>query len=129
FFRAPRQRGRLGYLAPFIEPGRETIGSLMQKAGYTTACIGKWHLGLNWRLRDDSKPQLGDPSVHAYTNTDFAGPVGGGPASLGFDHSFILPASLDMPPYVFVENGKVLDQDIILTTDVYPKTLEGTREY
>src|SRR5690606_24285424 len=57
------------------------------------------------------------------------GPVGGGPASLGFDHSFILPASLDMPPYVFVENGRVVDPDILLTTDKYPQTLKGTVEY
>ncbi|MCK4747855.1 MAG: sulfatase-like hydrolase/transferase, partial [Bacteroidales bacterium] len=45
-FRAPRQRAHWGYGAPLIESERETIGSLMQKAGYTTACVGKWHLGL-----------------------------------------------------------------------------------
>lgn len=126
FFRVPKQKGSWGYLPPLIEAGRETIGSLMQKAGYTTACIGKWHLGLDWKLKDPSKPQIPDTKQSAYTNTDFSRTVGRGPNALGFDYSFILPASLDMPPYVFVKNDRVVDPDVILTADAYQKSLEGT---
>ncbi len=126
FFRVPQHKGYMGYLPPLIEQGRETIGSLMQKAGYSTACIGKWHLGLNWKLKDDSKPQIPNQRDKTATNTDFTKNVSGGPNSLGFDYSYILPASLDMPPYVFVKNGRVVDPDVMLTADAYPKTLAGT---
>jgi arylsulfatase A-like enzyme len=126
FFRVPKRDANWGYLAPLIEPDRETIGSLMKKSGYTTACIGKWHLGLNWGRKDQSKPQIENKKVPGYTNTDFSSAVTGGPNELGFDYSFILPASLDMPPYTFVRNGKVVDPEVVLTADVYPHTLDRT---
>jgi arylsulfatase A len=77
-----------GYSPALIEPGRMTLASLLRAYGYRTACVGKWHLGLG----------SGQPA-------DYARPLVPGPNSVGFDESFILPASLDMPPYVFVENG------------------------
>ena len=126
FFRVPKQKGYWGYLPPVIESGRETISSLMQKAGYTTACIGKWHLGLNWELKDPSKPHIPDQKEPGYTNTDFSRNISGGPNALGFNYSFILPASLDMPPYVFIKNDKVVDSNVILTADVYPRALDKT---
>ncbi len=125
YFRVPAHDGYLGYLSPLIENKRETIGSLMQKAGYTTACIGKWHLGLSWGLKDLNRPQI--PSTDkTITNTDFKKNISGGPNSTGFNYSYILPASLDMPPYVFVKNNKVLDPEVILTADAYPHTLNET---
>lgn len=126
FFRVPPHNEFLGYLPPIIEQGRETIGSLMQRAGYSTACIGKWHLGLNWKLKDDSKPQIPKQKDKTTTNTDFTQNVSGGPKSLGFDYSYILPASLDMPPYVFVKNDRVVDPEVMLTANAYPKTLDST---
>jgi arylsulfatase A-like enzyme len=126
FFRTPKQRGHWGYLPPYIEPERETIGDLLQKNGYTTACIGKWHLGLNWQKKDESLSLIPIPERLGYTNVNFNSPVSGGPNDLGFDYSFIMPASLDMPPYVFIRNNQVIDQEILLTADVYPKRLDDT---
>ena len=126
FFRTPKKSEYWGYLSPYIEPERLTIGSLMRNAGYTTACVGKWHLGLDWQLKDDSKPQILTPKKFGYTNTDFSAPVKRGPTELGFDYSFILPASLDMPPYAFVRNDRVVDPDVILTADAYPKKQDET---
>ncbi len=86
-------RGRLksgvldGYSPALIEPGRTTLASLLAGEGYRTACIGKWHLGLG----------MSEPA-------DYAQAFKPGVGSVGFSESFILPASLDMPPYVFVEN-------------------------
>jgi arylsulfatase A-like enzyme len=126
FFRVPRQRTFWGYGAPLIEQDRETIGSLMQKAGYATACIGKWHLGLKWPLKDPARPQFKD-RVLGPTNTDFSGIIGKGPATLGFDYSFIMPASLDMPPYVFVRNDRVVDPVIRQVNQIYPERKPGAK--
>jgi arylsulfatase A-like enzyme len=92
-WRSSLKRGVLnGYSPLLIEPGRLTVASLLRRQGYATACIGKWHLG------------LGDAP-----RTDFARPLRPGPNSVGFDYFFGIPASLDMPPYVFVENEAVTE--------------------
>ena len=120
FFRLENHWEYFGYLTPDIELGRETIGSMMQRAGYTTGCVGKWHLGLEWQRKDPSKPQILKTDVISPTNTDFEAKVRHTPNDLGFDYSFILPASLDMPPYVFVRNHEVVDPDVMMTADAYP---------
>lgn len=129
FFRMDHHREYFGYLEPDIERERPTIGSMMQRAGYTTACIGKWHLGLEWKVKDHTRPQILTPEVLGHTNTDFAARVEHTPNDVGFDYSFILPASLDMPPYVFVRNHEVVDPDVILTADAYPKDRGEQTEY
>lgn len=126
FSRVEKRKEYWGYLAPYIEPDRLTIGSLMQNAGYTTGCIGKWHLGLDWQLKEGKQPLVPKDKSNRYTNTDFSAPVKNGPTERGFNYSFILPASLDMPPYTFVKNDRVVDPDVMLTADKYPKKLEDT---
>jgi arylsulfatase A len=81
-----------GYSPLLIEPKRVTLASLLKQHGYVTAGIGKWHLG------------LGDAA-----KTDFSKPLRPGPCSVGFDWYFGIPASLDMPPYVFIENEGVTE--------------------
>jgi arylsulfatase A-like enzyme len=83
-----------GYDKAIIEPGRETVASFLQKQNYNTSCIGKWHLGWNWTNIEAGKE-----------NVDFSKPVTGGPKDVGFDYSYCLACSLDMPPYVYVENA------------------------
>lgn len=105
----------LGYdETPLIERGRYTLGSLLQQSGYQTACIGKWHLGLNWPTRNgyiiqDDKDDWQSPNNMLSENEkhiDFARPVSGGPNDLGFDYSFItLGCSTGDPPYVFIKDN------------------------
>jgi arylsulfatase A len=118
--------GIWGFDKPVMEPGRETLASLLKKAGYTTACIGKWHLGLGWQTKDSSEKAALDPKT-GFSNVDYTQKVANGPNDYGFDYSFIHPASLDIPPYVFLRNHQVVDPDVVLTTEVYPARLENTR--
>ena len=113
-----------GFTKPVIEPERETLASVLKKAGYTTACIGKWHLGVGWQTKDGNEPNF--DAKTGYSNVDFSKKVTGSPNDYGFDYSFIHPASLDIPPYLFLRNHEAIDPDMILTTDHYPARLENT---
>jgi len=113
-----------GFTKPVIEKESETLASVLKKAGYTTACIGKWHLGVGWQTKDGNQPRMNE--ITGYSNVDFSKKVTGGPNDYGFDYSFIHPASLDIPPYLFLRNHQAVDADMILTTDYYPNRKEST---
>lgn len=124
FRRKDAARGIGGFTPPVIEPERETLASMLKRAGYTTACIGKWHLGVGWQTKD-GKPLRMDAKT-GWSNVDYSEKVTGGPNDYGFDYSFIHPASLDIPPYVFLRNHQATDPEVILTTGHYPNRLENT---
>ena len=70
-----------------------TLPSLLKQAGYATGCVGKWHMGLG----------RGD--------IDWNKEITPGPREVGFDYSFIIPATADRVPCVYVENGRVVGLD------------------
>ena len=97
-----------GYSPALIEPQRLTVASLLKKHGYRTACIGKWHLGLDWATTDGKRPSSRKEQTKAQ-NIDFAKPFGGGPNELGFDYFFGIGASLDMIPHLYIENDRAVE--------------------
>jgi arylsulfatase A-like enzyme len=102
-WRSPLKQGVLyGYDPALIDQERPTVATLLKGAGYHTAFIGKWHLGWNWEQNADSTYNYEVPITH-------------GPNTLGFDYAYGHVASLDMPPYVYVENGHVTEQPNRLT--------------
>lgn len=109
-FRTRLKRGVLaGYDPPLIDTMQLTVASLLRSAGYHTACIGKWHLGLDWPRHDNSLPLINGDSwgEHTTENVDYQAEIGGGPVDCGFDFGYILPASLDIAPYCYIENRKL----------------------
>lgn len=102
-WRSRMKSGVLGGSSPhLIDPDRVTVADLMKESGRRTACIGKWHLGMDL-------PRAGK-------DIDYAGRIANGPLELGFDTYFGVTASLDMPPYVYVQDDRFTEA----ATDTYP---------
>ena len=100
-----------GFSPPLIDRDRPTVASFFQKLGYRTAAFGKWHLGMQWTRRDGA-PEAADrgtaPGFRPGDTIDLTKPITGGPTAVGFDHYFGISASLDMPPYCWIENDRCL---------------------
>ena len=97
-----------GYSKPLIPQDRLTMASMLKQQGYQTACVGKWHLGLDWQTKPGEE-LTGSTEDQTYggPKVDFNRPVKNGPITRGFDYYYGISASLDMPPYVIIENDRV----------------------
>ncbi len=87
-----------GYTRALLNPDRVTVASFLRDHGYHTACFGKWHLGLDW-VQTGENPW----------DVDFSQPIENGPFDVGFDHYFGISASLDMPPYAYIQDNRVTE--------------------
>ena len=85
-----------GDAAMIVTPEHKTMPRMMQRAGYTTAAVGKWHLGLGDRAGAQ----------------DWNGVVTPGLKDIGFDYSYIMAATADRVPCVYIENGRVVGLDL-----------------
>lgn len=99
-----------GNAGMIIRPERYTIADMFKSSGYTTAALGKWHLG------------LGDKDGEQDWNAPLPAALG----DLGFDYSYIMAATADRVPCVFIENGKVANYDPSEPIEVsYKKPFDG----
>ncbi len=91
---------------PLIAADRLTIAGFLQKEGYDTCVVGKWHLGLDWHRLPDGKKRKAEsgPTKGPCWELDYTKKVRHGPLARGFTHDFLFPASLDMPPYVYLRD-------------------------
>lgn len=79
-----------------IRKDQYTVANLLRDAGYNTGAVGKWHLGLG---------------EGGFNNQNWNGLITPGPKEIGFDYSYIMAATGDRTPCVFIENGKVAGLD------------------
>ena len=107
--------GRSSHL---IRNDQVTLASFLKEKGYQTACIGKWHLGMDFHLKDQEllkKNQIiRKKKFKVFKNypmniLDFSKPIKNGPNKKGFDYYYGISASLDMPPYAYIENDLVTE--------------------
>jgi arylsulfatase A-like enzyme len=82
-----------GDAALIVDPSRPTLPSILKSAGYATGVVGKWHLGL------------------CSGNLDWNKELKPGPREIGFDYSFLIPATVDRVPCVYTENDRVVGLD------------------
>ncbi len=96
------------YFEGAIKPGQMTIGAVASKAGYESAFIGKWHLGLNFAKRDGKGYYRGNDKDPKDLNSiaNFYEIAYGGPKDLGFTYSYALPTGVQGPLYMAYENEK-----------------------
>ncbi len=149
-WRTARKRGvGGGFSLPLIDPSRMTVASLLKEQGYATAAVGKWHVGLEWQLKDEGQSEPDDvedsrlrhrlgmetlstgrifdtESWDDLGGVDYSKPILGGPTTLGFDYFFGITGSLDMPPYCFIENDRTVGIPNVEKSPYNPQQKKGS---
>ncbi|MGB7347662.1 MAG: arylsulfatase [Pirellulaceae bacterium] len=113
-----------GFDPPLIDEQQLTVPRFLKQHGYHTACVGKWHLGMQWTDQNGqpmpavSIDRTGPPRDGH--EVDYTKRIVGGPTARGFDYYFGISASLNMSPFCYIENDQpvrlpVLEQPAIRT--------------
>jgi arylsulfatase A len=131
-WRTKLQSGIVGVFGdPLIASDRMTLGTLAQQQGYRTACIGKWHLGSDWRLpkgkenlfRDFKDVAVATDEHRAAWSEVFSRPIMDGPTTRGF-HQYFGTDVPNWPPFCFIEDDRTLG----IPSELLRKDLQGNNQ-
>ena len=112
-----------------FDDNRLTLPEMLQQKGYSTAAIGKWHLGWNWDvIRKEGRPKDGVNAGVKPEDFDWSQSIPDGPLAHGFDYYFG-DTVINFPPYVWIENDKVTQVPNTMVDSSLWKNKEGKMEY
>ncbi|MEM9527184.1 MAG: arylsulfatase [Bacteroidota bacterium] len=130
-----RQHGIVNSFGPpFFAEDDLTLPQLLRDNGYSTACIGKWHLGWDWQFKGPASGEVMQwgrmRKYYLPEEVDFSDPIDGGPLARGFDYYFG-DGTINFPPYAWVENDRFIE---VPTTTMLPDSVgfdthEGNWEF
>ncbi|NWK54542.1 arylsulfatase [Verrucomicrobiaceae bacterium N1E253] len=105
-----------------MDPDRVNLPAFLRSEGYHTGMVGKWHLGVDWvlfdhkgekykKLLEEKRKEASRPKEKFFNSwmIDYTKPFKNGPVDVGFDSAFFVLASLDMPPYLYLEGNKATE--------------------
>ena len=119
---------------PFFEDSDLTLAHILKSKGYSTACIGKWHLGWDWDFKNEPSAEVMQwgkmRKVYAPEDINWSNTIEGGPLDRGFDYYFG-DGTINFPPYVWVENSKIIEAptEIMDINNIGFDTKEGEWEF
>ncbi|RTE53934.1 arylsulfatase [Arenibacter aquaticus] len=107
-----RQFGIVGAFGkPFFDETDVTLPQVLKNNGYKTACIGKWHLGWNWKFKNEPSGRVKQwgrmREFYQPEDVDWSQPISGGPLDRGFDYYFG-DGTINFPPYAWMENDRFI---------------------
>jgi arylsulfatase A-like enzyme len=119
---------------PFFKEDDIILPQVLKTRGYTTACIGKWHLGWSWNFKDEPSGEVMQwGAMRKYYTPDdieWSEPIAGGPLERGFDYYFG-DGTINFPPYAWVENDRLLEvpTEVMDIQNIGYETKEGQWEF
>ncbi|MDO6602856.1 sulfatase family protein [Arenibacter palladensis] len=96
---------------PFFDKSDVTLPQVLKDIGYQTACIGKWHLGWNWKFKNEPSGEVKQSGkkigFYRPQDIDWSQSITGGPLDRGFDYYFG-DGTINFPPYAWIENDSFI---------------------